>query len=642
MALLERELATTEQTVTGDENRRTARRPTAQRGYSRRLRLAAAMLTLGAAAIHFAVAPDHLQEYLLFGVLFLITGALQVALALAIILRPRRWVFAVTGLVAAGCLAVWTVSRTIGLPLGAQPGTVEAIGVPDVITDLFEAVSLLLVAVLLLRGPRPQPAGRRRLRRSVFTAIPITLLTVIGVSAGVNPLPYAVNMGAMNMAAPGQPAIPMDSLTEPPGAQPVKTFTLTAQVATIDGRQAYTYNGTIPGPELRVNQGDRLKITLINHLPESTAIHWHGLRLPNAEDGVAGVTQNAVAPGATYTYEFVVKDPGTYWYHAHQHAMQQISSGLYGALVVEPPATPRSVRYDRDYAAIVGAADENQPPLHLGAQPGQLVRLRVISAFGEDMTGSPELLALLGAPYRVISLDGHDLNQPQELGPELLPIGTGQRYDLAFQMPASGQVTLLDERPQTGSRVPRTEWLSLGEGAVPQVPIPNAGSLPRFDLTTYGVAAPDPVASRQTFDVSQDLRIGNQLGFRYGERQFIHTLNGKSSPDTTPIMVREGQYVKLRFLNTTDEYHPMHLHGHFFSVLSKNGKPLTGSPVHLDSVLVGPHETWEVAFLADNPGLWMLHCHVLVHAAFGLSTMVDYAGVTTPYTIGTKSGNFPD
>ncbi|HEV7215974.1 MAG TPA: multicopper oxidase family protein, partial [Chloroflexota bacterium] len=620
-------------------------RPAPPNGYSRRLRYPAALLTLGAAAIHLSVAPNHLQEYLLFGVLFLLTGALQVVLALAIVFRPSRRLLAVTGLVAAGCLAVWTTSRTIGLPLGAESGAPEAVGVPDVITDLFESVSLLLVAVLFLRGPRPQPGGRGRVRGVVFTATPITLLTAIGFSAGINPLPYAVNMGVMNMAgmnmaATGQPVIPMGALTEPAGTQPLKSFTLTAQTAQVDGRQAYSYNGAVPGPELRVNQGDRVRVTLINHLPESTTIHWHGLRLPNAEDGVSGVTQDAIAPGATYTYEFVVKDPGTYWYHAHQHAEQQISSGLYGALVVEPPATTGAVRYDHDYAAIVGDANENQPPLHLAATPGQLVRLRLISAFGSDMTGTPELLALIGAPYKVIALDGHDLNQPQRLGPELLPIGTGQRYDLAFQMPAGGQITLLDERPKTGTRVPRTEWLSLGDGAVP--PVANAASLPGFDLTTYGVAAPDPVASRPTFDVSQDLRIGNQLGFRYGERQFIHTLNGRSSPDTTPIIVREGQYVRLRFINNTDEYHPMHLHGHFFSVLSKNGKPISGSPVHLDSVLVGPHETWVVGFLADNPGLWMLHCHVLVHAAFGLSTMVNYVGVTTPYTIGTKSGNFPD
>jgi FtsP/CotA-like multicopper oxidase with cupredoxin domain len=118
--------------------------------------------------------------------------------------------------------------------------------------------------------------------------------------------------------------------------------------------------------------------------------------------------------------------------------------------------------------------------------------------------------------------------------------------------------------------------------------------------------------------------------------------NGKSFPDTAPIIVREGQYVRLRFINATDEYHPIHLHGHYFSVLSKNGRAVTGSPVHLDGVLVGPHQTWEVAFLADNPGLWMLHCHVLIHAAYGLSTMVSYQGISTPYTIGSRDGNFPE
>jgi len=592
------------------------------------------MLTLGAAAIHFSVAPDHFQDYLPFGILFLLTVCLQMVLAALMLVRPSRMVFATAILVALGCLVVWTVSRTIGLPIGHDPGQPEVAGIPDVITGLLEAVSVLLLALLLVRGPRARPPVRRHPIRAVLEAVPVTALTLVGVLSGINPLPYAISM---NMAMPGQPVIPVASLTEPPGVQPVKSFTLTAQAATVDGRQSWTYNGEVPGPELRVIEGDRLKVTLVNHLPEPTAIHWHGLRLPNAEDGVSGVTQDAVPPGATYTYEFVVKDPGTYWYHSHQHAFDQVSRGLYGALVVEPKQGPR---YDRDYAVLIGDANEQQPPMHLDAQPDQLVRLRLISAFGSDMTGTPELLAPIGAPYQVVALDGHDLNQPQTLGPELLPIGMGQRYDIAFRMPTSGQVQILDERPKTGSREPRREWVSIGDGAAPQAP--NAASLPRFDLTSYGAPAVDPVASHQTFDVSQDLRIANQLGFRYGQRQFIHTLNGKSFPDTAPIMVREGQYVRLRFINETDEYHPMHLHGHYVSVLSKNGKAITGSPVHLDSILVGPHETWEVAFLADNPGLWMLHCHVLVHAAFGLSTMVDYEGVTTPYIIGTKSGNFPD
>ncbi len=126
------------------------------------------------------------------------------------------------------------------------------------------------------------------------------------------------------------------------------------------------------------------------------------------------------------------------------------------------------------------------------------------------------------------------------------------------------------------------------------------------------------------------------------ERNEILMFNDKPFPEAEPIIVREGQVVRLRLINQTDEYHPVHLHGHFFSVLSKNGKPLTGSPVHLDSIQLGPHETWEGAFLADNPGLRMLHCHVLIHAAYGLSTMVSYEGISTPYTIGSVSGNFPE
>ncbi len=106
--------------------------------------------------------------------------------------------------------------------------------------------------------------------------------------------------------------------------------------------------------------------------------------------------------------------------------------------------------------------------------------------------------------------------------------------------------------------------------------------------------------------------------------------------------VKQGQLVHFHITNQTEEYHVMHLHGHSFSVELHNGKALQGSPIHLDSLLVAPDENWDIAFVADNPGLWMLHCHVLVHAAFGMSAMVSYEGVTTPYAIGTASGNKPE
>jgi len=627
----------------------------ARHGYRRGLLYPAAMLTVGAAAIHFAVAPDHLVEFAPFGILFVVVGTVQLALAALVVVLPGRRVFATAMAVGAACLLVWGVSRTVGLPVGSNPGKPEPLGLADALTSIFELLSLLLFLLLLTSSP-PRSTRRWWLVGTVPIGVLLTIATILGVVAGINPLPYAVNMSS---GGPGRRSVTMADLNEPPGRQPEKDFTLTAQVAHIPvlgGQEAWTYNGTIPGPELRVKQGDRLRVTLTNHLPASTSIHWHGLRLPNADDGVAGITQDAVPPGGQYTYEFVVKDPGTYWYHSHQDTENQVPLGLYGALVVEPANGPA---YNRDYTVMLGDANRTRP-LQLEAKPGDLVRLRAISAFMEDMNGTPELLTLLGVQYRVIALDGHDLNEPAELGVELLPVGTGQRYDLVFRMPESGQVRLLDVRPQTGSAEPARDWASVGEGPAPQLnaamPVFDrskplgyvSGSLATFDPTSYGIAAPDPVASRGSYDVTSDLVITNQPGLRYGSHldrvplKLIHMFNGKSFPDSVPIVVREGQYVRLRLVNDTDEYHPIHLHGHVFSVINRNGKPLTGSPVHLDSILVGPHETWVGAFLAHNPGLWMLHCHVLIHAAFGLSTMVSYEGIATPYVIGSKSGNFPE
>jgi FtsP/CotA-like multicopper oxidase with cupredoxin domain len=633
-----------------DRNRTPAR-------YSRALLYPAALLTLGAAIIHASVVSDHLQEYLSFGLFFVGVAVAQVVLAGAIVLWPGRKLFAWATVGTLAVVALYVVSRSVGLPFGpseklegfrlADPlGMLLVVATANgqlagLVTTLLELVTLPVFALLWLSGPRvrhPRPAWVVAIAMAPV-ALLVVALTAAGARAEFSPLPYAVNMST---AQPGQPSTSMAQLVEPSGLQPLKTFTLTAQLAQLNGQTLWTYNGAVPGPELHVNQGDRVRVTLINHLPAATTIHWHGLRLPDAEDGVAGLTQHAVPPGATYTYEFVAKDLGTYWYHSHQEAQQQVPLGLYGALIVAPTTGTSPLgrlAFDRDLTVIVGDANSSAG-LHLEAQPGERVRLRIVSAFQEDMTGYPELLVLLGAPYRVIALDGHELNQPQTLGPQLLPIGSGQRYDLAFQMPATGQVRLLDLRPQTGNRVILPEWVSLGQGAVP--PVPDRASLATFDLTHYGLPAPDPVASRTSFDVTQDLTVTSQPGIRYGAFQNTHLFNRQSFPNTPTILVSLGQTVELRFINDTDEYHPMHLHGHYFSVISKNGQPLTGSPVHLDTVLVGPHETWVVAFVADNPGLWMLHCHVLIHAAYGLSAMVSYTGISTPYTIGTLSGDFPE
>lgn len=620
--------------------------------YGRGLRIQAILFTLGAAAINGSMLPYHFAEYIPFGLFFSCVVLLQAIFVFRAITRPSRRLFQYAFWGTAIVLLWWGVALTTGLPVGPFAGRTEPVWITDILAIVFEGFALLLLAFLAWRIRWNKES---RVWKTTLGTVPIFLLvgifTFLGVETGLNGEPFAINMGMnMNANASASGMVDMRNLVQPPGDQPVKAFTLTAEVTTIGGHTVWTYNNLLPGPELRVTQGDRLKVTLINHLPESTTIHWHGIRLPNAEDGVAGVTQDAVPPGGTFTYDFVVPDAGTYWYHSHQDTESQVPHGLYGALIVLPK-TETSQTYAHDYAVTIGDVSSqdkdneivvNGTPgdYHLNAQPGDLVRLRIINAEQADMTGSPETVALVGAPYQVVALDGNDLNQPQEIGPELLSLGVGQRADLVFRMPASGQVKLFDERLPLGSHVPRNETVSIGTGAVPARP--DRTSLNTFDLTTYGVAAADPLTSRTSFDVNQDLHIQNGHGFRDGGWENVHMINGKSSPYTDPIVVYPGQVVHLRFINETDEYHPMHLHGHTFTILSKNGKPLTGSPVKLDSILVGPNETWDVAFVANNPGLWMLHCHVLLHAQFGLSTMIVYANVMTPYVIGTKSGNFPE
>ena len=620
----------------------------------------AAVFTLGAGAIHLTVMPQHFQEYPPFGVFFLLSGLAQVGLAAALLFSTGR-LMAIGG--AAGNLAVvalWLVSRTVGLPIGDDPWHPETVGVADAGATILELMTAWNLVRLARRPWRPGP-GRMRLRiRPALALLPGLLLTIVGVEAGIEGMPASVNMSAP--IALGQAAVPMDSLNAAPGNEPLHSFSLVAEPAQIGGQTAWTFNGTVPGPELRVMQGDRLRVTLVNHLPASTTIHWHGVRVSNAEDGVAGVTQDAVPPGATYGYEFVARDAGTFWYHSHQDTANQLTRGLFGALVVQPRQGPIA---DRDYALVfheypghpiispglsglvgyVGQAFSGQRvavngtsgDLRLQVREGERVRLRLIGALeGEQygplmMVAEPLELVAVGTCYQIVAIDGGDLNSPQCIGPERLRLGIGQRYDLSFVMPASGSVRIVDPRGH--------ESVTVGSGPAPATP--DLKRLYLFDPLGYGLPAPDPVLGHGV-DVTYQVVLGEEGGIRNFQPELIHTINGKAAPMGTTYLVRQGQVVRLHIVNGTDEFHTMHVHGHVMSVLDRDGGAARGSPLHLDSLLVGPHDRWDVAFVADNPGLWMFHCHVLLHAAMGMSAMISYEGVTTPYDLGTRSGNQPE
>jgi FtsP/CotA-like multicopper oxidase with cupredoxin domain len=319
--------------------------------------------------------------------------------------------------------------------------------------------------------------------------------------------------------------------------------------------------------------------------------------------------------------------------------------------VVEPRPAPAGGT--RDYTLVLhraldgtGVAVNGASEVHCDASPGDRVRLRLINAVPPGNKGTPQAPVLLGAPYQVDALDGHDLNQPQLLGPELVPLGMGQRADLVFTMPASGAVRLalaslpVLQASRPAASLAASPTVTIGTG---QAPVPAGLSpLPVFDPLVYGHPAPDPLRARTSFDVTYHVTLTERAGFMDGRGGLFHLINGKVPPDMAQFVVREGQAVEMHLDNQTGEWHPMHLHGHVFLLLAVDGRPATGAPVYQDSVLVAPHQTADVAFLANNPGLWMFHCHVLMHASMGMSGMVVYAGVTTPYRMGPGTGNTPE
>ena len=418
-----------------------------------------------------------------------------------------------------------------------------------------------------------------------------------------------------------------------------RRFTLTAEHAevrlasgrTVDGAHVQRHRA---GPELRVHQGDLVEVTLRNKdVEDGVTIHWHGVDLPNAEDGVAGVTQDAVPPGGSYVYRFRAMQVGTFWYHAHQASASEVRRGLYGALVIEP-ATNAAPVSGRGADIVVAVHTLNGTPLvnstdgveKRAVAPGTPVRLRLINT---DST--PQRYDIGGTPFEVVAIDGTDLVGPTPLSGRTLVLAAGGRYDVAFTMPPT-PVKLAVEGTITG--------LALSPDGTADPPPPPSG--PEFDPAAYGRPAPTPFDASSHFDRTFELDVGRKPGFLDGKPGMQWSINGGIFPRVPMFMVEEGDLVRISIDNTTSAVHPMHLHGHHMLVLSRDGKPVSGSPWWSDTLNVEPGENYEVAFRADNPGIWMDHCHNLSHAAAGLTMHLAYMGVTTPFETGGTAHNHPE
>lgn len=396
-------------------------------------------------------------------------------------------------------------------------------------------------------------------------------------------------------------------------------FTL-ASGQQVDG---YSVNGSSPGPVIRAVEGQLVEVTLVNEsVPDGATLHWHGVDVPNAMDGVAGVTQDAVRMGESFTYRFVAEQVGTYWYHSHQVSHVQVQRGLFGTLVVTPKET--SAAEVRDELAVLhvyeGTATVNGQTgdVPVDVPDGTTVRVRVVNT-----DNGVTMVWASGGPYRVLAVDGYDVNGPTPVTGKSVRLTAGGRVDLEVTAPA---------RVELGG----PNALVLGSGGA-------TSAQPRAELDLLGYGTPvdlgfDPDDATRSFEYS----VGRRPGFLDGRPGMWWSVNGHLYPDVPMYVVEEGDVVRMHIDNHSGSAHPMHLHGHHAVVLARNGVKATGSPWWVDSLDVAGGDDYDIAFVADNPGIWMDHCHNLPHAAEGLVAHLMYAGVTEPYRVGGPHGNRPE
>lgn len=410
----------------------------------------------------------------------------------------------------------------------------------------------------------------------------------------------------------------------------------------------WTYNDVTPGPEIRAAKGGRLQVRLINQLEEPTSIHWHGIRIANAMDGVSGLTQEPVPPGGTFEYDFSAPDAGTYWYHAHNKSWNQVARGLYGPLIVEE-AEPAFDR-EHDLTLVIddwrlnpsGALDlaslgslmdwshggrlgnwltvngTSLPRYTLNA--GDHYRLRLIN------TANARVLEIDPGRFnaKVLALDGQAL--PEAEAPRYAPllIGPAQRMDLLVTPKAGNDFTLEEVSGEpfafatfsvAGSARPSGSPPRLGPNSIPE-PDPDNASTVKLDMTGGAMGgAVDIVYQGKRLEAGDHRKTGQMWAF-----------NGIANLADEPMFSAErGETIIIETTNNTAFMHAMHLHGHHFRVIERGGSTIDDGKPWRDTFLVGPDQTTTIAFVADNPGKWLLHCHMLEHAAAGMNTWFEVA-----------------
>jgi len=440
------------------------------------------------------------------------------------------------------------------------------------------------------------------------------------------------------------------AIPQPQILEPMKG---TARLAPNDRPETaiWGYGGSVPGPELRIAQGSTLEARLKNSLSQATTIHWHGIRIDNVMDGVAALTQAPVKPSATFDYRVTAPDAGTYWYHPHNRTWEQMARGLYGALIVEEAEPPS---YDRDFVLMIddwrlgddGQIDEdsfgslrdwshagrlgNWPTVNGAPQPvypvkrNERLRLRILNTANASVL----VLRLDGLTAEIVAYDGMPI-PPQPLDGTFI-LAPAQRIDLVADVTGAEPALMIAGRENfracsfTVSGEKRRRVLN-DSVDLPPNPLTTDLDLKNALTTTVtvGGGAMGGMAEARIGGFGAAYRgekpVKGTLSLRTlaQDHNLVWALNGVAGMPVEPLFKAErGQTCIVNLVNEGRWPHAMHFHGHHFRETEQ------GSPWR-DTILLGPRETKKVAFVADNPGRWMLHCHMLEHQAGGMGTWFE-------------------
>jgi FtsP/CotA-like multicopper oxidase with cupredoxin domain len=416
--------------------------------------------------------------------------------------------------------------------------------------------------------------------------------------------------------------------------------------------KATLIGGGLPGPEIRIKEGELLRVKVQNAMDEPTTIHWHGLLLPAAMDGVPGVTQAPIPPGGVFLYEYPIRQSGTFWYHSHVELQEQ--SGLSGPFIIEPKEEP--LKYDLDYVLFVtdwlnsdpneviprlrkegmamrekmkpgmkmkmGEADladvkydafllngrSNSSPWSCAARPGDRIRFRLINGSASTF-------------FRFM-LDGHGLTITHTDGEPVRPVevdnllvGSGECYDLLVKVGASGAYTIRAEAQDgSGAALGVLHTRDAKPVLNPKPPVWGKRTLDYAQLRApHPTRLPAGPERRYTLALSGDMM------------NYVWKINDQVYPQADPLLIKEGERVIVEVKNNTQMFHPMHLHGHFYRLLSGQGGP-SGEDFapRKHTAWVAPDGTLKFEFFADNPGKWFFHCHNLYHMITGMAREWHY------------------